>query len=287
MMTLVAVLVLTSCAALRDKKVIEVCPSTGASSFVLNITGFVDVPLKAPFPRDEKPSQIQLTDSVISGGKLTLSNHLALVFSKEIENIKSKKKVVPAASLCCRWDEDKEYFLSDGEMQSVLWAYGKQATTPKMYYDYWVAKSSKRPNTTTDNRILAYANYERHVIWDVHIPEGKKSTLDCFQMLVQQKAADGTVTSKLVFVVGMGYSDILSLIAKNTNGLVFELSDVVFDARLGKWRPAGEFKGTDKTVYTFAWNAQGANPLIKKEDKTENPEDIPDDNDSDGIPEDN
>lgn len=254
------VLAIAGCAAKRKSRR-ETCPQTGASFIEWPITGFVTVHLKN-FSEDF-PYQIQIGDTIGTSKEYVLQNHLAIVFSKEKGRIQGLKRTVPAATLCCRWNSKKDYFLSDGRTRSVLWAYGKQAPIPGRYTQYINNKKAGK-----EIREFAYAVYKYHVIWPVSLPQADLK-LKCFQMLLQQKDESGNIISKLVFVVGMEDSQIKSLLANNTAGITFELKDVAFDKYSGEWKDQDKVGGRNKVVYTFAWNAKGPAPKIISDTDTD------------------
>ncbi len=239
-----------SCAvSKKSKKSKDVCAQTGASSLDLEITGFVEInPNTQTDPFPGTASQVQLTDTTGNNKVFTLSNHIALLFQAEVEPMKAMKKIIPVASLCCSYDQTKGYFLTEGRTRSVIWAYGKQPEDLPPRYKKYLSEKGK------DGRKMVYANYSRHIIWPVKIPAGEGFTSG-FQMLVQEKDG-GVVTSRLVFVVGMDYSQIKSLISNNTQGIVFEISDVAFDNITGEWKTQDKVNDKNKVIYTFAWNAE-------------------------------
>ncbi len=163
-------------------------------------------------------------------------------------------KILPAASLCCRWDPKLGYFSTNGQTQSVLWAYGKLSPFPAKYQKHLKDKRDKK-----DSRNLVYASYQHHVTWPVLLVTDKKKQkfLGAFQVLVQSKdEKTGKVTSKLVFVVGMQQDAIDKLLSDNKNGVVFETSEVCFDKVSGKWKKPDDVVAKNKVIYTFAWNAE-------------------------------
>lgn len=249
----IALTALVSCSIFKKQVSKEVCKETGASALDLSKTGFVPVSLQNPKFCEDESYQIQLTDTVGTSAKYELQNHLVICFSKEKPTIESMEKVLPAASLCCRWDPKMGYFSTNGQTQSVLWAYGKLSPYPAKYQKYLKDKKEKK-----DSRNLVYASYQHHITWPVIIVTNKKKQkfLGAFQVLVQYKDETGKVASKLVFVVGMQQDAISNLLSDNTNGVVFETSDVCYDKISGKWKKPEEVKDKNKIVYTFAWNAE-------------------------------
>ncbi len=228
----------------------ESCSAENNSSLDLSKTGFVPVELLIPFP-EEKSYQIQLTDTVGSSSSYNLKNHTAICFSKEKALLEIQKKLLPASSLCCRWDQKKGYFVTDGKTESVLWAYGQKSALPAKYLEHLKNKKEGK-----DNRKLAYANYYTHVVWPVTIKMSKDKTLECFQILVQE-SNDEKIKSRLVLVVGM--EGVKELLGFNKSGMVFEISDKVYEPTSGKWVDAGTVKGPS---YTFAWNAEKGGSVI-------------------------
>lgn len=252
----ISTLILLTLISCKSQNVVQKPNSRGASVLDLDIAGFVSVnPNKPGNPFPSLAYQVELTDTVGSSKNFTLKNHIALLFESEIETIKAMKKIIPVASVDSRYDETKKYFLVDGNTRPVIWAYGKQTPIPQRYLKYMAEKGK------TDNRSMAYANYSRHIIWPVSISAGDQ-TLNSFQILLQQKEASGIITNKFVFVVGMEYSQIKSLISNNTKGIVFEISDVAFDKKTGEWKKESEVNDKNKVIYTFAWNAEEGKTIV-------------------------
>ncbi len=268
----IALTALVSCSIFKKQVSKEVCEETGASALDLSKTGFVPISLQNPKFCEENSYQIQLTDTTGTSDAYVLKNHLSICFSKEKPILESMDKILPAASLCCSWDPKLGYFLPGGQTQSVLWAYGKLSPCPSKYQKYLQDKKEKK-----DSRNLVYASYEHHVTWPVTIVTDKKKNkfLGAFQVLVQSKDETGKIESKLVFVVGMQQETIISLLSKNKNGVIFEVSDVCYDKVSGKWRNPDEVKDKNKIIYTFAWNAEtgDSKTIIQQKKGTNKPYD--------------
>jgi hypothetical protein len=251
---LVLAVVANGCAVLKKGKKVIDCPDSGASALDLTITGFVPVDLRFAWA-EQNTFQIQLTDTI--GTEKKLGNHTSLCFSKEKPEVEKLEKVMPAAALCCIWDNKKKFFTQssteNGVPQSVLWAYGQQANIPSKYL-----KHLEQKKQNLDDRRLAYAVYRRHVIWPVTLKKGKE-TINTFQCLLQEKNDDGTVSSLLVTIIGMDSKSLESILYNNTAGVVFEISEKEFNTKTGTWVDPGQGDGQ---VFTLAWNAEKAESIV-------------------------